>query len=227
VRRGTPAAPDADSGLADKAGPSRSPALDILAAGAVPILGRPLAQLEIALFDKYLQLLRKWQRVQRLVGSADESWIVRNLFLDSLLFIQVLPVDVAAIADLGSGAGFPGVPIKIVRPDLEVTLIESRDRRASFLSSVIRELRLARIRVIGARAEMAPAGLVPAGGAVVARCAGEVAETVRIGAKLAVPGAVVICSGPPRAEPLPAGKWVEIPGVAPGSTRRFAVIPVL
>jgi 16S rRNA (guanine527-N7)-methyltransferase len=227
VRRETPAAPDENLGLGDEADSSKSPALEILAAGAASILGRPLAEPETALFDKYLQLLRKWQRVQRLVGSSDESWIVRNLFLDSLLFVRVLPPDVGAIADLGSGAGFPGVPIKIVRPDLDVTLIESRERRASFLATVVRELRLPGIRVLRARAEAAPAALVPSGGAVVARCVGEIAKIARIGARLAAPGAMVICSGPPRAEPLIAGKWVVIPGVAPGSTRRFAVVPVV
>jgi 16S rRNA (guanine527-N7)-methyltransferase len=212
--------------LGEEAGSSKSPALEILAAGAASILGRPLAELETSRFDKYLQLLKKWQRAQRLVGSSDESWIVRNLFLDSLLFVRVLPPDVGTIADLGSGAGFPGVPIKIVRPDLEVTLIESRERRASFLAAVVRELRLDGIRVLCARAEAAPAALVPSGGAVVARCAGEIARIARIGASLAAPGATVICSGPPREEPLIAGKWVEIPGVIPGSIRRFAVIPV-
>src|SRR5688572_4764254 len=106
--------------------------LDLLESAGRAILGRPLDQHELAAFGKYLTLLVKWQRVQRLVGSSDPEWIVEHLFLDSLLFLQVLPAELESLADVGSGAGFPGIPIKIVRPDLRVTLIESRQRRVSF-----------------------------------------------------------------------------------------------
>jgi 16S rRNA (guanine527-N7)-methyltransferase len=53
-------------------------------------------------------------------------WIVEHLFLDSLLFLRLLPSTTRTLVDIGSGAGMPGVPIKIVRTDVEVTLVESR-----------------------------------------------------------------------------------------------------
>ena len=85
-----------------------------------------------------------------MVGSDGPAWIVENLFLDSLLFLRVLPTPLHSLLDLGSGAGLPGIPLKIVRGDLELVLVESRRRRASFLSTVVRELALANVRVIDA-----------------------------------------------------------------------------
>jgi 16S rRNA (guanine527-N7)-methyltransferase len=197
-----------------------SAALDHLASGAYPILGRALHQHEIESFGKYLDLLVKWQRVHRLVGSTEPEWVVENLFLDSLLFLRVLPDDVISIADLGSGAGFPGIPIKIVRPELEVALIEARQRRVSFLLAVVRELALTGIRVVGNRAE--DAGLTGFG-AVVMRCAGNAEQLLCDAAGLAEPGGLVIVSGPPAAHELNRGTWVDVPGVRPGLTRRFVV----
>src|SRR4030095_4695568 len=69
-----------------------------------------------------------------------EMWIVEHLFLDSLLFLRLVPSTARSLADIGSGAGMPGVPIRIVRSDAEVTLVESRRRRASFFSALVREL---------------------------------------------------------------------------------------
>lgn len=198
--------------------------LEILSFGAARILGRPLAIDELQSFDIYLNLLQKWQRVQRLVGSADPSWVVENLFLDSLLFLKLLPVNISAIADLGSGAGFPGVPIKIVRSSLDVMLIESRRRRVSFLSAVIRELRLERTHVVAERAEDLPQDMMRAFGAVVIRCADDPNDVLPVAATLTSPGGIVVCSGPPERRLLRIGEWVEVPGVRPGSTRLFAVL---
>jgi 16S rRNA (guanine527-N7)-methyltransferase len=199
---------------------------DMLAAGAQYILGRPLGAVEMDAFDKYLRLLQKWQRVHRLIGSAEPEWIVENLFLDSLLFLRVLPRDLVAIADVGSGAGFPGIPMKIVLPELDVTLIESRQRRASFLAAATRELGMARARIISARVEGVPEGLRGAFGAVVMRCAGGMEELLPSVSKLVSPGGMVVCSGPPARRPLEGGEWVEVQGYRPGRTRLFAVFRV-
>ncbi|MBI2014675.1 MAG: class I SAM-dependent methyltransferase, partial [Candidatus Rokubacteria bacterium] len=67
----------------------------------------------------------KWQKTQRLIGSDDPAWIVENLFLDSLLFLRFLPTPVRSLLDLGSGAGLPGIPLKIVRGNLDLVLVES------------------------------------------------------------------------------------------------------
>lgn len=191
--------------------------------GARAILGRPLGEVELEAFDKYQRLLCEWQKVQRLVGSTDPQWVVENLLLDSLLFLLVLPGSAAAVADLGSGAGLPGIPIKIVRPDLAVTLIEARQRRASFLSAVVRELALVAIKVVSARAEEVAVQSPHSFDAVLVRCAGEIGEVVPVATRLVAPGGVVILSGPPASQPLENGEWVEVKGPRPGRTRRFAV----
>lgn len=198
-------------------------ALDALASGARRILGRPLSDPEIQSFDKYLQLITKWQRSQRLVGSTDPRWIVENLFLDSLLFLKVLPESLTSLADIGSGAGLPGIPIKIVRPHLRIVLIESRGRRASFLSAVVRELALGDVRVATARVEQYVREMPAPVDAVVMRCAGDLATLARAATPLIVPGGLLVASGPPDPRPLHDGEWIEVAGVRSGSRRRFAV----
>jgi len=198
-------------------------ALDALASGAASILGRPLTGGELDTFDKYLKLLQKWQKSQRLVGSGEAHWIVENLFLDSLLFLRVLPDHLASLADVGSGAGLPGIPIKIVRPAVRVALIESRGKRASFLSAAIRELALRETEVIAGRVADYAAERPRAFEAVVMRCAGDFGEIVRSATGLVAPGGVVIASGPPTRRPLEAGQWMEVDGHRRGAKRRFAV----
>ena len=116
--------------------------------------------------------------------------------------------------------------MKIVLPDLDVTLIESRQRRASFLTAVIRELGLIRARVVNTRVQGAPEGLQGAFGAVVMRCAGGVEELLPSVSKLVAPGGVIICAGPPARKHLDGGEWVEVSGHTPGRPRLFAVFRV-
>src|SRR5207244_13588960 len=89
---------------------------------------------------KYLDLLLKWQKSQRLVGSTEPGWIVENLLLDSLLFLPVLPFPLRTLLDLGSGAGLPGIPLKIVLNEVHLVLVAARRQCVSFVASVIREL---------------------------------------------------------------------------------------
>jgi 16S rRNA (guanine527-N7)-methyltransferase len=196
----------------------------LLNEGAREILGRELSDTELESLRKYREMLIKWQRVQRLVGSTDAVWISEALFLDSLLFLRVLPPEVRSVADLGSGAGLPGIPIKIVRPEIDVTLIESRERRISFLSAVVRELHLPGIRVLGARAEDLVDDTGPRFGAVVMRCAGNPGRLLALAARLVDQGGTVVVAGPPEPRALSVGQSVEVPGVRRGQTRRFAVL---
>lgn len=197
--------------------------LDVLARGGARILGRPLEPIERDNFRKYMNMLIKWQKAQRLVGSANPMWIVEHLFLDSLLFLKLLPPTMRTLLDLGSGAGFPGLPIKIVRAEVDVSLVESRRRRASFLSSVVRELGLGGIHVVAKRLEESDTRLEDRFDAVVMRCAGELNSLLPVAARLATKGGFVIGAGPPTPGSLSMGRWVTVPGWQPGRTRRFAV----
>jgi 16S rRNA (guanine527-N7)-methyltransferase len=196
--------------------------LALLREGAVRILGRALTDPEVTSFVKYLDLLRKWNKAQRLIGSSAPAWIVENLFLDSLLFLRVLPPAAASIVDLGSGAGIPGIPLKIVKPGLDVCLVESRGRRASFLSAAIRELGLPGIAVVRGRAEDHRPELAGRFDAVVMRCAGPREIVIGIAREIIRPGGSIISTAAPSA-PKGATGIREVPGVFPGTTRRFVV----
>ena len=125
--------------------------------------------------------------------------------------------------DVGSGAGVPGIPLKLVNRDLQLTMVESRQRRASFLATVIRELALGDVRLVPDRVETVVRESPGTFDAVVSRCTGNVGFLFSLGAHLVRPGGMVIASGPPRERPLPAGRWVTVPGLTPLKTRRFAI----
>ncbi|MEM3112747.1 MAG: 16S rRNA (guanine(527)-N(7))-methyltransferase RsmG, partial [Candidatus Anstonellales archaeon] len=102
---------------------------------------------QVELFMTYLAELKKWNRVYNLTGlRTDEDIIIRH-FLDSLLYLKAIPEGGLSIADVGSGAGFPGIPIKIMRPDIQLALIESSRKRSAFLRHIIRILRLDKTNV--------------------------------------------------------------------------------
>jgi 16S rRNA (guanine527-N7)-methyltransferase len=158
-----------------------------------------------------------------LVGSVEPAWVVDNLFVDSLLFLKVLPSGIRDLLDLGTGAGFPGVPLKIVMPELRLTLIEARSRRASFLATVIRDLGLSDVRIVNARAEDLVGTTDLRFDAVVMRCAGSLEVALPLAEQFLKPGGVAVTSGPPASVEGPRGAWVEVQG--PRGIRRFAVAP--
>jgi 16S rRNA (guanine527-N7)-methyltransferase len=159
-----------------------------------------------------------------LIGSTEPDWIVEHLLLDSLLFLKVLPRETRSILDFGAGAGLPGIPIAIVRPDVEISLLEARQRRASFLRTAVRELEIARAHVLPMRAEDAEEKLAGRFDAVVARCAGRLDQVLPRAVRFARSGGLVVAAGPPKPSPLAHGQWTLVPGVRAGATRRFAVL---
>lgn len=115
-------------------------------------LGLELSQGEIAAMEQHLRLLAKWNAKLNLVGPGTiGSWAARHT-LDSLAVAEWLQ-DGAFVADVGSGAGFPGIPCAIVRPASKLVLIEPRAKRAAFLQSAIATTGLRNSSVHMARAE--------------------------------------------------------------------------
>jgi 16S rRNA (guanine527-N7)-methyltransferase len=104
--------------------------------------------------DRFLNLLQIWNRRLRLTGDRQRPVLLQKHVIDSLALVPELPAA-AVVADLGSGAGFPGIVLGCARPDLPLVLIESRRRAASFLSEAIRTARLPAARVAEMRAEQA------------------------------------------------------------------------
>ena len=160
-----------------------------------------------------------------MIGASDPLWIVENLFLDSLLFLRVLPSPFTNVVDIGSGAGIPGIPLKIVLPGARVLLVESRHRRVSFLSAVIRELALESVDVLADRIESAPAQWQARFDVAVARCAGRLETTMRVAATFVRPGGVVVAAGAPGLREGAHG-GVVVPGVRAGASRHFVVAAV-
>jgi len=198
-----------------------------LARGAREILGRELSTEETDAFSCYIRLLVAWQRTFRLVGSAEPQWIVDELLLDSLLFVRFLPPAATRVLDLGSGAGVPGIPLRIVSRSLHLTLLEARRRRASFLSAATRSLGFKDEVVVCARAE-AVLSLVPemrgAFDAVVSRCAGHLEEALVLAEPFLAPGGTLVISGPP-APPAAGGPgmWASAEHPTKKITRSFFI----
>lgn len=105
-------------------------------------MGYPCTGGQTHAFMIYLAELRKWNRAYNLTALVTDDDIVRKHFLDSLLFLKAMPADLSAmkIADAGSGAGFPGIPIKIMRPEADITLLEPSRKKTAFIRHMVRTL---------------------------------------------------------------------------------------
>ncbi len=108
---------------------------------------------QVSAFMVFLEELKKWNRTYNLSALKTDKDIVIKHFIDSLLYLKAMPDGPLRIADVGAGAGFPGIPIKIVRPEMDVTLIEPTRKKASFQRHIIRVLGLSGINVLEQRVE--------------------------------------------------------------------------
>jgi len=123
-----------------------------LAAGAAA-LGFPLSDAQLALFDRYAALLIEGAARLSLTTLTEPDAIVDKHFLDSLSVLAVVPRKSRRVIDVGSGAGSPGVVLKIARPSLELHLLEATRKKADWLLDSVRELGLEGIEVAAERAE--------------------------------------------------------------------------
>lgn len=122
-------------------------------------IARELADFEIALpppamaqLSRYLELLLHWNRRVNLTGLRQPRAIVRRLFAESLYVSRVVELR-GWLVDIGSGAGFPGLALKLVAPELRVTLVEARHKKCAFLKEVTRECGFAPVEVVAERFE--------------------------------------------------------------------------
>jgi 16S rRNA (guanine527-N7)-methyltransferase len=120
---------------------------------------------QVLQIQQYTKLLLAWNEKVNLTAIRDPLEILYRHFCESMYGVTLLPVEKCRLADVGSGGGFPGLPIKILRPGWDVFLIESNVKKATFLAEVIRELGLNDARVLVSRfeelgEEVAPLDLV-------------------------------------------------------------------
>jgi len=116
-------------------------------------IGIPYTKDQIDAFLIYLAELKKWNRAYSLTALKTEEDIVIKHFLDSALYLRAIPRNALKLADIGTGAGFPGIPIKIIRPHIEMNLIESSRKKAAFLRHILRSIGLDSIEVLEGRIE--------------------------------------------------------------------------
>ena len=109
---------------------------------------------QIELIITYLRELKRWNRKANLVGFRTDEALIRHGVLESLAFLPAIQVRPGLqMIDIGSGAGLPGIPLKIVAPDLTVTLVEATRKKVSFLRQICRLLQLRGTSVLQDRAE--------------------------------------------------------------------------
>lgn len=108
---------------------------------------------QLSQFMDYYELLVEWNKVMNLTSITELTQVIQKHFVDSLSIVKVCKPTKERILDLGTGAGFPGIPLKIVFPQLDIVLLDSLKKRLNFLDEVINKLKLQNIRTLHGRAE--------------------------------------------------------------------------
>lgn len=117
-------------------------------------IGIELTDLQIDQFNEFYRLMVEWNKVMNLTGITEYEEVVEKHFIDSLSLVKVIDIgQVDSVIDVGTGAGFPGIPLKIAFPHLNITLLDSLNKRIKFLNEVIESIGLEKITTIHGRAE--------------------------------------------------------------------------
>jgi len=174
----------------------------------------------------YIELLLKWNRSISLTTITKVEEILRFHFGESLLALSMLPVEKSRLADVGSGAGFPGIPLAMARPSLEVTLIEPNAKKFAFLNEVIRNLEIHNVETF--RGRMAdfqhPVGRLDVA---TARALGQFDDLLGWARRQLTPtGTLILWVGDEDAQKVAADsrfKW-GVPQRIPGAERRSILV---
>lgn len=202
--------------------------MDLLQEGA-SALGLQLPPRALEQFRVYLEELQRWNARVNLTGLKTDQDIVSKHFLDSLAVLPYLE-DAASLADLGSGAGFPGLVLKLMRPALTLTLVEARAKKAAFLEYLVSLLKLKRVEV--AQVHLTPAlarKWGPRFDAVTTRAAFPLIRFLELAAPLLLTGGRILAlKGPNLAEPEmdAARKRCSSLGLGPLELRQY-LLPLI
>lgn len=113
-----------------------------------------LSEKQICQFMSYYELLMEWNQVMNLTAITDFDEICKKHFIDSLSLVKAYKINNGiSVLDIGTGAGFPGIPLKIAFPDIKMTLLDSLNKRVGFLKTVVETLALKNIEALHGRAE--------------------------------------------------------------------------
>jgi len=202
-------------------------ALKAIEQGAA-VMGLRLSAEQLKLLGRHVDLLLKWNKSINLTAITDPAEIAEKHVLDSLALAPVLPQG--SLLDAGSGGGFPGIPVAIARPDLEVVLVDSVQKKVAFLKNALAELRLPRVKAVAVRLEGNPSREdLPRVHAAVARATAAPDEWLALAEHYVLPGGVAICMlGPADEAPERIGELTlqqELGYQLPvsGAQRRLAI----
>lgn len=187
------------------------------------LAARPAGSDDRRRFQQYLDLFLRWNRTHRMTALNSATAIVQDLFIDSLLFLALLPPRPLALVDLGAGAGIPGLPLRLADPAITLTLVEARRKRISFLLAARRELELGNVAVKEGRAEALlerEPDLAGTFDVVVARSVGPAEALLPLARQYLKAGGLFVAAGPPN--PLPREPF-EIVRVAIPGTRKSRI----
>jgi 16S rRNA (guanine527-N7)-methyltransferase len=120
-----------------------------------------VSEQQVAQIQQYMRMLLTWNDKINLTAIRDPSEMLYRHFCESMYAVQAMPLRNGRLADIGSGAGFPGLPIKILAPEIELSLVESNAKKATFLAEVTREMGLSNTRVLVSRYEELDEELAP------------------------------------------------------------------
>ncbi len=113
-----------------------------------------ITELQLNQLNKYYELLVEWNKVMNLTGITEKKDVYLKHFYDSLTLSKIVNLNnYSSLCDIGTGAGFPGMVLKIVYPNLNVTLVDSLNKRINFLNEVIKKLELTKIETVHSRIE--------------------------------------------------------------------------
>lgn len=178
--------------------------LNTLSKGAAEI-GVPLDQDQLDLFAVYHRELLLWNQRINLISEKSAGEAVIRHFVDSLSPVPLIDRPDGRLIDIGSGGGFPGIPLRIALPSLEVTLVEASRKKTSFLAHIIRTLALEDIMMVRERVEVLIGEKSCAGGfdTVISRAAFKLPELIRMASFLLVPGGCLLAmKGPDPSEEM-------------------------
>ncbi len=128
--------------------------VELLAAGA-RTFDLDLSPAQLDQFARYADLLIDWNLHFNLTSIVEPRGIVIKHFLDSLSASAAIPSGAIKLIDVGAGAGLPGIPLKLARPEISLTLLEATRKKCDFLQAVSDDLRLTQVQIVNARAEEA------------------------------------------------------------------------
>ncbi len=176
--------------------------------------------------QQYIRILLQWNEKLNLTAIRDPLEILVRHFCESMFGAVAVPVESGRLADIGSGPGFPGIPLKILRPDLELFLVESNIKKGTFLAEVVRELGLKNARVLISRYEELGEELAPLN-FVCSRAVGEFGTFLEWAAsdRVSAESVVLWVGGRDLEEIRRVAKWDwQEPIAVPQSLRRYLLV---